>query len=123
MWFKYWKNENKSDLYYLFKVVHNKSMYEEKEFDKGEKEFNKGECNEKIIDNLKFVDKKQFNKFCSFVFKLNEKKIINKIEGLADPHLKEDDIFYIYYFLKDYDSINLFKNLTFFGLKKYLLSC
>jgi hypothetical protein len=120
MWFKYWKNENKSDLYYLFKVVHNKSMYEEKEF-------NKGEYNDKkentFIGNLKIIDKKQFNKFCSFVFKLNDKKNINKIEGLADPHLKEDDIFYIYYFLKDYDSIDLFKNLTFFGLKKYLLNC
>lgn len=98
MWFEYWKHINESDLYYLFKIVHNRTIYEEEE---------------------KNVKNEEFNKFCLFVFELSRTK---KEDNISDPHNKEDDIYYIYYFLKDYD-MDLFKNLTFFQLKKYLLNC
>jgi hypothetical protein len=104
MWFKYWKKENEEHLYYLFKIVYNKPIYTtvKNEYD-------------------------LYNGFCSFVFNLQgkqeEKK--EKEKGYDYAHDKEDEIFYIYYFLKDYDNngcLNLFTNLTLNGLKKYLLS-
>ena len=52
MWFRYWKNENKNDLYYLYKIVHNKTIYDESEFE----------------EKVKKESKKEFNGFCTFVF-------------------------------------------------------
>jgi hypothetical protein len=105
MWYPYWKNQNKKHLFYLFKIVYNKPIYVEEE--------------EKEDDRLDL--------FCKFIYDINyestrkekEKKEYKK--GVEDE--KEDDIYYIYYFLKDYDNngcLTLFSKLTFDRLKDFL---
>lgn len=111
MWYLYWKYQNEEHLYYLYKIVYNKSVYEDLL-----------EENEYLLEEKK--EEKEYDRFCFFVYNLNYelKKKDNKKDEYKE-HEKEDDIYYIYYFLKDYDYLgNLFSNLTFNKLKNYLIS-
>ena len=100
--FIYFKYKYESDLIYLFKIVHNKDM----------------------LDTL-INEQESLNKFCMFVWNLNEKKdkvvsIESSVSKLEEKQI--DEMIYIYNFLKKYDDMYLFKNLTLNILEDYLVS-
>src|SRR5579862_9058401 len=85
----YFSDMYKSDLDYLFKIVHNKDMLDE-------------------LTN----DKNMYDNFCLFVWNVINKNIDIKKTKTNLEEKQINEMLYLFNFLKEYDSIYLFKNLS-----------
>lgn len=118
--FTYFKREYYTDLLYLYKIVHNKSLVEDEEIKRNKK-----------------INNDEFNNFCTFVWHIKNnhykmKRTYVKLISMENStttkqiNLNEkqiNEIWYIFNFLKEYDYTEIFfKYLTFVKLENYLVS-